>query len=103
MNKVRSNNNNNMKEQTLICSFSGDLGPTYRFFMREELNNTRSGNFQKSDLNTYTWKFGKCDTPSERKEVYLYDMIVRLYEMMPSTAMLSQQCWYVSESTSVVL
>ena len=42
-----------------ILCYSGDLQTT---LLRVELNFTVR-NFQKSAVNTYTWNFGKCDTP----------------------------------------
>ena len=39
------------------------------------LKTTLSGNFKKSEINTYTWNFGMYDIPSERQEFNLYGSI----------------------------
>ena len=49
---------------------SGDL---LTALSRVQHKNTLSGNFQKSEINTYTWNFDMYDTSTERKEFKLYD------------------------------
>ena len=54
-----------------LC-YSGEL---LTALTQVEHKNTLSVNFQKSDKNTNTWKFGRYDIPSERHEFNLYGSI----------------------------